>query len=194
MTGHGSGVQARAESVALTGAPEALRRAIEAAPQGGRATFLIHGFKYRPGDPRRDPHRLLFGAGHDDAPRCADWPADLGGLSVGFGWNAWEPHLDSLARSRRNGFSEVCGRVDAAAQALAALLEEAARRRPDLRLGVLAHSLGAQVALRAAQASGTARPGRMILLGAAEDAHRALAALPASPQAGGTQVFHIAAR
>ncbi|MEM1314675.1 MAG: hypothetical protein AAGI51_08985 [Pseudomonadota bacterium] len=190
MTGQGPRVQARADAVARTGAPEALRRALDRAAPGARATVLIHGYKYRPGDPARDPHRLLFGAGPEGAPRCADWAEGLGGLVVGFGWDAWAPHLPSLAREGRNGFAAVYARAGAAGETLRGLLEEMRARRPDLRVDMLAHSLGARVALGAARAENA---GRMILLGAAEDAEAALDALPAAGR-GGTEVFHVAAR
>ena len=132
MTERGPRVQVLADAFAEGGAPDALIRALEAAPQGGRITLLIHGYKYRPGHPARDPHRLLFGGGPEGARRCADWADAVGGPTIGFGWDAWARHLPSYVREGRNGFASVYERAGRAGEALGDLLQLIAARRPAL--------------------------------------------------------------
>jgi len=184
-----------AAEAAMTGElPDGAARALEAAPRGACATVLIHGYRFRPGDPRRDPFAQLYGGpAPDGAARCSDWTAALGAEGaepvIGFGWDARAGHLSSWLSEGRNGFAQVYDRAKDAGEALQALLEAMRARRPDVTIDLFAHSLGARVALSAARAPGL---GRLILMGAAEDAERAAAALP--PLGRGPQVFHMAAR
>ncbi|MEO1688397.1 MAG: hypothetical protein AAFU61_10875, partial [Pseudomonadota bacterium] len=183
-------VRVVADDVREHGLSEALRRALLAAPRGACATVLIHGYKFRPGDARRDPHARLYGGpAPAGAARCGDWARALGaegaGPVIGFGWDARAWHLSSLLAEGRNGFARVYDRAAEAGEALRALLEGVRALRPDLTVDLFAHSLGARVALAAARSP---RVGRMILLGAAEDAERAAEALPARPgRPGGRQ-------
>lgn len=182
------------------GRPAPLAPAVEAIPRDAPVAILVHGYKYRPFDGARDPHAWLYGL-PGDGPGGADWPAELGfsrldpadGLCIGFGWDAWAPHGPSFARRRRNGFAEVYDRAAGAAESLAALVAHVHALRPDLEVDLFAHSLGARVAL---QALGDPRVGpalgRVLLLGPAEDAGLARAAVAACT--GAPQVFHVAAR
>ena len=188
-----------------------LGRALARVPRGAPVAILLHGYRYRPGDPARDPHIQLYGGiGPDPEARArgalADWPAALGfsadlrgdGLCLGFGWDACEPHGASLAREARNGFASVYARAAGAGEALAALIACIGAARPDLRVDLFAHSLWARVALAAiASPAVRGRVGRAILLGAAEDAGVAAAAMAAAERAGrgrGLAVYHFAAR
>ncbi|MEC9434042.1 MAG: hypothetical protein VYD87_14155 [Pseudomonadota bacterium] len=188
-----------------------LARALGRVPRGAPVVILLHGYRYRPGDPARDPHAQLYG-GVDPDPEIrargalADWPAALGfsrdlrgdGLCLGFGWDACEPHGASLAREARNGFASVYARAAGAGAALAALIGCIGAARPDLRVDLFAHSLGARVALAAIAARMVrGRVGRAILLGAAEDAGvaaRAMAAGQGERRGRGLAVYHFAAR
>ena len=171
--------------------PDRLRGVLDAMPAGAPLAVLIHGFKFRPGDPARDPHVQLFGA-DPRARRCADWPAGLGfsaedpadGLCLGFGWDAAAPR-----RPSRRGFARAYARAPEAGARLADLLAALHARRPDLRADLFAQSLGARVALAALHAPGVRRA---LLLGAAEDAGAARATLDAGPP--GPEVIHVAAR
>lgn len=121
-----------------------VRRAVEALGDGHRVTLMIHGFRYCPTTPSADPHRRLYAT--DRRKSCwksvswahylhLDRRPDLHG--IGFGW----PGLGRL--------DQVAARAFEAGQALAALINLINQDRPDLRLGLMAHSLGARVALRA---------------------------------------------
>lgn len=88
------------------------------------------------------------------------------------------------------GFAEVYARAAAAGRCLGALIEVIHEARPDLRVDMLAHSLGARAALHALDAPGA---GRAILLGAAEHAATARGLLPAA-RPGGAEVINIIAR
>ena len=197
-------VTTRAEELLVRdarGRPAPLAPAVEAIPPGAPVAILAHGYKYRPFERGRDPHAWLYGL-PGEGPSGADWPAQLGfsrldpadGLCIGFGWDAWAAHGASLARGRRNGFAEVYDRAAAAGESLAALIAHLHVLRPDLKVDLFAHSLGARVALQAL-ADPRVRPalGRALLLGAAEDAGLARAAMAAGDGRGG-EVFHIAAR
>ena len=154
-----------------------LAAAVAETPRDAPAIVLIHGFKFDPFDPHHDPHELIF------APRPAracwkltSWPAGLaegapGALTIGFGWPA-------RARSGVPGqaFRSVYHRAAAAGALLAGLIARL-RRRTGRRVDILAHSLGARVALSALPSVADDALGRLILLGGAERVNRAEAAL-----------------
>ncbi len=184
-------------------------RALEP-PAPGPTVLLAHGFKYDPAHPCATPARTLYAA--EDPPetrggRLASWPRALGldgaaGLAVGFGWPARAPLLPPLLREGRNGFAAAYAAAAAAGAGLAATVEAAARARPQ-PVDVLAHSLGARVALSAVRALAAegrvdvlARLGRLILLGPAEFAAEARAALAACARLGvqGPEVYAFTAR
>lgn len=103
------------------------------------------------------------------------WPAGLGfaddagetGLAIGFGWPACEPHLPNLLRHGRTGFARVYDRAGDIGRWLAMLIAAVQQIAPGRPVDILAHSLGARVALSALPHLAQA-PGRVILLGAAE--------------------------
>ena len=135
-----------------------------------------------PGLAHADPHRSLFAfRPAADHWKIRSWPRGLGlaedagetGLGVGFAWPASASHLASLLARGRTGFAEVYDRAGACGAALAELVTLVQELAPGRPVDVLAHSLGARVALAALPHLGRA-PGRMILLGAAEFDARAL--------------------
>lgn len=172
---------------ATTGAcpAAALAAQLGALPPGAPVVVLVHGFRFDPAAPRHDPHGLVLALDPVRAGRkVASWPRGLGfgrgdtgeGLCIGFGWRARAAHLPALVRSGRTGFAEVYARADAAGAALAALVVRIAALDPGRRVDVLAHSLGARVALSALPrlSPEAARAiGRLVLLGGAEFAGRA---------------------
>jgi hypothetical protein len=151
----------------------------------GPVVVMVHGYKFHPGIPHADPHRSLYAFRPTEHRRIRSWPVGLGiaedagetGLGIGFAWPARAPHLATLLARRRTGFAEVydrAGEQGARLAELIALVQRLAGRPVD----VMAHSLGARVALAALPYLDRA-PGRMILLGAAEFGTRALEHLAA---------------
>ncbi len=148
--------------------------------------ILIHGYKFDPfAGPRDDPHRSLFAFAPDArGRRVRSWPRGLGfdpdrperGLCIGFGWPAIEPHLPNLLAERRTGFARVYDRAGAMGLRLAELIARIHALAPGRPVDLLAHSLGARVALAALPHLDVA-PERIILLGAAEFDDRAREAL-----------------
>ncbi|MBS8229249.1 alpha/beta hydrolase, partial [Vannielia litorea] len=151
-----------------------LRSALaEAAPEAPIAV-LVHGFQYSPRDPARSPHSSLFGLGGSWS-----WPARLGlgeegaPICLGFGWESRGSIWAAYHRAARAG------------RALAELVDLAATLAPARRISLVAHSLGARVALQALPHLSPGAARRAILLAAAEFRHRAAraAACPAGEAA-----------
>jgi hypothetical protein len=185
------------------GDPEAGLAALLARRRPGMpVVVLVHGYKFDPRQARADPHRSLFAFHPSDSDwRVRSWPGGLGieddagasGLAIGFGWPATARHVAALRRHGRTGFAVAYDRAAAVGCQLAALIALVGRLAPEAPVDLLAHSLGARVAL-AALPHLERTPGRMILLGAAElDArvHEALAAMlaPAPPE-----IYNVTAR
>jgi hypothetical protein len=178
----------------------ALRRALAALPQTAPVVVLVHGYRWDPALPQHDPHRSLF-APRLRGVRCdrlRSWPEGLGlagrgtGLAIGFGWPAISPHLPSLWRRGCTGFRDVYERAETAGAALACLIAMIDRIAPGRRVDVLAHSLGARVALAALPRLERA-PARIILLGAAEFVSITRERLAAGP-APGPAIYNVTAR
>ena len=139
--------------------------------------MLVHGFKFHPDVPDADPHRSLFAlrpAG--DGRRIRSWPEGLGfarrrrreraSASASPGRPARRCSA-SLVTTGRTGFARVYDRAAGYGARLAELVALLQRLAPGRPVDLLAHSLGARVALAALPALAEA-PGRVILLGAAE--------------------------
>ena len=165
-----AGGDAGARTCGRAGAPPA------SAPTGRPIVILVHGYKFHPDQPDADPHRSLFALRPErDGWKIRSWPEGLGfaddagetGLCVGFAWPASAPHLASLLATGRTGFAQVYDRAGAFGARLAELVALLQRLAPGRPIDLLAHSLGARVALAALPHLARA-PGRMILLGAAE--------------------------
>ena len=180
----------------LAGGDRDWRKPIEAAlaalPPSAPITVVVHGYRYAPradgglGGPHC-PHGLLYRA--DDIgpgssarrPPLAAWPRALGfreagvaeGLCIAFGWDARRGRGASLIDVGMNDFAAVYADAAVAGRALARIFGLIGRRHPVRRTGVMAHSLGARVVLRAMAERPDALPGRVLLLGAAEYAGEA---------------------
>ncbi len=163
-----------------------LARKLDALPPGAPVVAMIHGWRYGPGLARDCPHGSILSL--DPAPgdrRAVSWPRHLGldgtaGLGIALGWNArcdpWRAHR----RAARTG----------------AALAEIARSVHHLSgrpLQVIAHSMGARVALAAVPLLHPGQMSRLILLAAAETRGRALAAL-ASPAGRALEVVNVTTR
>ncbi len=150
-----------------------LAGALASLPDGAPVVVLIHGFKYRPGDPLRCPHLHILSLEARKRARVVSWPRHLGfgrgdageGLCIAFGWHGtgslWRAHAEAARAGR----------------ALASLIREIGRHRA-APVHLVGHSLGARVALAAFDGLPEHAIGRAILLAAAETracAERALA-------------------
>ncbi|WP_430449089.1 alpha/beta hydrolase [Rhodophyticola sp.] len=154
-------------------APERLRDALAALPSGATATVMVHGYRFCPLSGPTDPHRhILSPAPQSACWKAISWPRHLhlnrpgAGLGIGFGWPATGP------------LREVAARAFVAGHALARTVRILRDTRPDLQVNIIAHSLGARVALAALDDLGAHDVARMILLSGAEyrgTADRALA-------------------
>lgn len=164
----------------------ALDRVVAHLPAGAPVTVLVHGYRYAPapraGAPGSCPHDLLYRT--DDIrispderrPGRAAWPRALGysetgladGLCVAFGWQGRTDRQTRFFRERPGDFARAYRDAEAAGKALARILGHLGRRLPTGSVGVMAHSLGARVALQAMDRRPDALPGRVLLLGAAE--------------------------
>lgn len=165
----------------------ALRRQLAAT--AGPVTVMVHGYKYLPGHPVHCPHVSLLA----HAPRLGDrrivsWPDQLGltdgpgaGLGISLGW----PARGSIWAAHR--------RAVEAGQGLAQLVAEIRALDPDRAVNVIAHSLGARVALAAVKAGAPDAIGRAVLLAAAEYGETARAALDA-PGGARTEILNVTTR
>lgn len=201
VTASGSEIGAAAPGEALEAG---LRRRLSRCPAGAPVVVLVHGFNFHPGGRADcDPHCTLFAAEPGAAlgdPRVRSWPEGLGflddqgesGLCVGFAWPASAPFLGSLVTRGRTGFACVYERAGAsAADRLAELVALLQRLAPGRPVDILAHSLGARVALAALGRLETPA-GKLILLGAAELGARAAAFMQAAPEP--PHVYNVTSR
>ena len=179
-----------------------LRRRLARCPPTAPIVVLIHGFKFHPDLAHADPHRSLFAldTARDDR-KVRSWPEGLGfradegetGLCIGLAWPASAPVLASLVTTGRNGFARVYDRAAPYGARLAQLVALLQRLAPGRPVDLMAHSLGARVALAALPDLAEA-PGRVILLGAAEFDARALEFLDASRAPRLPQIYNVTAR
>ncbi len=162
-----------------------LGAALEAWPREARVTVMVHGYKYAPGSARRCPHRHILAVDPDPAPttKTISWPRHLGvgadNLGIAFGWTA----TGHIWRAWREA-----GR---AGTALAHVLDRVAAsgRRAD----IVAHSLGARVALEALRRARAGAVGRVVLIAPAEFRAAADAAL-ATPAGSAAEVLNVVSR
>jgi hypothetical protein len=200
------GITATADGLAPAapgcGLEEGLGRCLAGAGPPGPIVVLIHGYKFHPGLPDCDPHRSLYAFRPEAASwKIRSWPEGLGfaadrgetGLCVGFGWPAAAAHLPSLVRTGRNGFARVYDRAAGYGAHLAELLRLLQRLAPGRPIDLMAHSLGARVALAALPELDEA-PDRVILLGAAEFGARALEFLAAAPAPRRPSIYNVTTR
>ncbi len=187
-------------AVAGEGMEAGLRRRLADCPPQAPVVVMVHGFKFHPDDPASDPHRSLFaldaaGGGR----RVRSWPEGLGfaedagdsGLCVGFAWPASAPLLGSLLTRGRTGFACVYDRAAGYGERLAELVRLLQRLAPGRPVDIIGHSLGARVGL-AALPGLAVPPGRVILLGAAEFASRAVEFARGAPAP--AEIYNVTAR
>ncbi len=163
-----------------------LRRKLALLPIGAPVVAMVHGWRYAPGLGGDCPHGSILSLTPPPADRRAiSWPRHLKldgaeGLAIALAWPAlcdpWRAH----ARAARAGaaLARIAGVVDALSG------------RP---LHVIAHSMGARVALRALTHAKPGQFGRLILLAAAEARGPALSAL-CSPAGQVAEVINVTTR
>lgn len=198
-----AGAGAGADRDAAEGLDALLARRLAEAGPDAPVVILIHGYRFDPSAaPQDDPHRSLF-AFEPGAQgwKVRSWPRGLGfepdrpqcGLCIGFGWPAIAPHLPNLIAEGRTGFARVYDRAGAMGARLAELIARIQAAAPGRPVDLLAHSLGARVALAALPHLETA-PGRIVLLGAAEFDDRAREALAGSRAARPPAIYNVTSR
>lgn len=151
----------RAGEEAGDGATEALlRERLAALPEGAPVAVMIHGLSFSPNVAGQSPHDHILSFTPD--PSCwkaVSWPRHLGfgpgrpGLAIGYGWEARRSLWGAYLEAARAG------------AALARLLERVTQGR---KVGIIAHSLGARVALQALAGLRAPLVDRAVLLSPAE--------------------------
>lgn len=167
--------------------PTLLRSTLNALAPKAPVVLMIHGYKFCPHNTPHDPHRhILSQHPIPDRPRAVSWPQKMqlngdNGLAIAFAWSArgniWQAHRAAERAGLR----------------LAALLQMIRRFAPDHPVHILAHSLGARVALTALPILAADHVHRMVLISAAMFRSEALALL--SSEAGrSVEVFNVTGR
>jgi hypothetical protein len=179
-------IRADAAPLGLSLDTDRLHRKLDSLPPGAPVVVMIHGWRYAPGFARDCPHGSILSL--DPAPedrRAVSWPRHLGldgthGLGIALGWNAkcdpWRAHLRA-------------GWTGTALAGIAGMVHGHSGRP----IQVIAHSMGARVALSALHHAAPGQIGRMILLAAAETRTRSLAAL-ATPAGQTVEVINVTTR
>ncbi len=162
--------------------------ALAALPQGAPVVVMIHGYRFMPGQPGHCPHEhILSLRPTPGVPRAVSWPGQLGladsaaGLAVAFGWPS------------RGGLRDCYARAADAGVHLSTLIARLRALAPDRTMDVIAHSLGARVALSALPLLQAGDVGRMILLAGAELRLRARAMLD-TPAGRAAEVLNVTSR
>lgn len=169
----------------------------EVSPEA-RVVVLVRGFKWSPaatelGAPLKDPFCQIFSTRPQHInDKVVSWPQGLGAaqrgdLVIAFGWQALSGA--TLGRVPARGFQQIYERAGQTGQALKALVDQVRAVSPGREVGLLAHSLGARVALEAARLG--AGIGRMVLMAGAETKDAAEATLTAAPT---TEVLNVTPR
>ncbi|SMY08675.1 serine aminopeptidase domain-containing protein [Flavimaricola marinus] len=163
---------------------EALAAMLDRLPEAAPVVVLIHGYRYAPGVPGHDPHDLILSPDvRDPRRRIISWPRHLrllgdDTLAVAFGWNA------------RGGIWGAYRRAGVAGRDLAEVIARIKAVAPDRPIHVLAHSLGARVALATLPHCPRGSVQRVILIAGA--AFRAeAAAVMASDTGARPEVLHV---
>jgi hypothetical protein len=186
MTDDPRPIRADADHGGLVLDRDRLKRCLDRLPATAPVVVMIHGWRYAPGFAEDCPHGSILSLDPPpDDRRAVSWPRHLGldgrsGLGIALAWHAkcdpWRAHLRA-------------GRTGKALARIARLVHDHSGRP----IQVIAHSMGARVALSALSRIEPGQINRMILLAAAETRGRALAAL-ATPAAQSVEVINVTTR
>ncbi|MEO1680152.1 MAG: alpha/beta hydrolase [Pseudomonadota bacterium] len=166
-----------------------LARAVDALPDGAPVIVLIHGYKFSPRLDEHDPHTHILSLDPRSCWKAVSWPRQLG-LGAGRGP---EPLCVALGWEARGSLWQAYTSAAAAGAGLAELINLVRIRRPGRPVHVLAHSLGARVALTALPHLRPGAMGRVVLLAAAEMRSRA-ASLLDTPAGRALEVLNVTSR
>lgn len=164
-----------------------LRRALHAP---GPVIIMTHGFKYAPGHPEACPHRNILSLDPKSRSwKTKSWPRGLGfgtddpeeGLAIAFGWIGRGTIWNAYRQAEQAG---LC---------LADLLAMIRQVAPDRRVHLVAHSMGARVALGALPHLKAGAIGRVLLLNGAEFGAAARAAIE-SPAGRASEIISVTTR
>lgn len=164
-----------------------LRAALARLPASAPVVVMIHGYRFAPGAKGNCPHHHIFSMTPPGGDHTAvSWPDQLAhdgktGLTIALGWPA------------RGSLIGASVRAIAAGRALADLAALVRGIDPTRQLDVIAHSLGARVALSALHHAEPLAFRRLILLAGAETLRPAHAAM-ASPAGRCVQVINVTTR
>lgn len=165
-----------------------LAESLRALPHKAAVVIMIHGFRFSPWVPGEDPHHhILSLTPARDCWKAVSWPRHLrldrsgAGLGIGFGWHA------------RGSLSRVAQRAFCIGKTLGRLIADILALRPDLAIHILAHSLGARVALAALRDVPPGAIRRIVLMSGAEYRSHAQRAM-ASPGARGVEIVNVTTR
>jgi pimeloyl-ACP methyl ester carboxylesterase len=166
-------INATARGLRMHGSPQSVKALLaQAALTQGPVVIMVHGYKYSPFVAGHCPHEKIFAR--------AGWPAALGDtqgdtLFVAFGWHARGAFAGTHATA--------CTQAEQLAQIVTAL-------RPRGPVHIIAHSLGATLALAALPHLQKGDVGRVVLLSGAAHLELAHAAL-ATPAGRYSDLFHV---
>jgi len=170
--------------------PKAMIDQIKTLPVGAPIIVLLHGYNYSPYRKLANPHRHILSYHPDPHSwKAISWPRHMGfgrgrqaeGLCLAVGWNAM------------GGLRVAYDRAELTGQSLAKIIDQIHEIAPDRSINILAHSLGARVALSVLPALNKGRISRIILLAGAEFCQTAAAALDC-PAGRETEVINITSR
>ncbi len=167
-------INAAAQGLRLNGSPKSVNAPLaRVACHDGPVVIMIHGFKYSPFVTGHCPHQRIF---HDDGgwPQALDL-AQRGAFGIAFGWHA------------RGGLHHVYKNALAEAQGLARIIARLRGTRP---VHLIAHSLGASLALAALPYLRAGDVGRIVLLSGAAHLGLARHAL-ATPSGRTAELIHV---
>lgn len=164
-----------------------LGAALDGTDASAPVVVMIHGFKFAPGSTDHCPHgHILSMAPRTACWKAVSWPRHLGlrgpgGLGIAFGW----PARGSIWAAYRQ--SRIAGR------ALGHLLRRLRALAPERPVHIVAHSLGARVALNALPGLAAGDIWRLILISPAVFRCEA-DQLMAGAAGRGAEVFNILGR
>jgi len=171
------------------GLDDTLHDALQDVPADAPVVIMIHGYKFAPGQPGVCPHdHILSMTPVSNCSKAVSWPRHLGfghgnqneGLCIAFGWKARGTIWQAWRQAARAGL------------ALADLVRRIQAHHA-CPVDIIAHSLGARVALMGITALPARAIGRVLLMTPAEYQSTAQTAL-ASPAGQTAEFLNITSR